>query len=191
LGSHKQKTFSLGGLSLAHETYKEILYVLAACLAVLVGTYLFFNTQLKIAQHQLDQLSAKQGIFLSEPVDSIKAESQQNIDKLTQLKNIRVKSDVTFLILRLASHLPKGMLLDGFNITYQSGDTTDAHVSIDMRGEVFMNDPNEQIAVVDKLFSDLKQDKELAKYFSNVGLGPLNSENFRGQQVTGFNIHCS
>ena len=77
------------------------------------------------------------------------------------------------------------------NVSYDQGDSNDAHVTIDMKGDVFKEDPNEQIAVVNQVFSDFKNDKELSRFIKNVNLVSLNREEFNGQQVTGFNIHCS
>ena len=116
---------------------------------------------------------------------------QQNTDSLTQYKNIRTKSDVANIILRVASNLPQGTLLDTFSISYDQGDATNAHVTIDMKGNVFKEDPNEEIAVVNQIFSDIKNDKELARFVKSVSLLSLNREESNGRQATAFNIHCS
>jgi hypothetical protein len=146
--------------------------------------------QLKVVQKQYSQLSALEGAFLNESLDSIHAETQQHTDKLAQYKDIRMKSDMTFIILRVASHLPEGALLHDLIIKYDQG-SPKAHVFIDMKGDVFKKDPDEQIAVINMIFSDLKRDKELSRFVTRVDLGSLNREEFNGRQVTGFTIHCS
>ena len=55
---------------------------------------------------------------------------------------------MTFIILRLAFHLPEGALLNSLDIRYVSGDSNNAHVAVDMRGDVFKQDPDEEIEAV-------------------------------------------
>ena len=191
LEEKKHKSRFQTELIAALKAYKEVLFIFLACALVLLGVYLFFQTQLKVIQKQHDQLSLTQGAFSSVLVESIQAESQQNIDKLNALKSIRTKSDVVLVMLRLASHLPQGSLLGQLDITYDGDDVNNTRVSINMRGYVFKGDSNEEIAVVNQIFSDIKNDKELAKYIKSVNLVSLNRNNIDDKQATEFNIHCS
>ena len=170
--------------------YKEIVFVFLICVVSLVGVNILFQAQLRIIQQQYDRLSSRQGAFLNTPVAAIQAELQQNIDKLAAYKNIRTKSDVVFILLRVASHLPQGALLKELRVSYDQADPNDAHVVIDMKGEVFGEDLNGQIALASQIFSDFKKDKELSRFIKNVELVSLNRENLNGRQATGFNIHC-
>jgi Tfp pilus assembly PilM family ATPase len=171
--------------------YKKVIFISLICVISLVGLDILFQAQLKVVQQQYDQLSSKQGTFLNVPVGSIQDELKDNTDKLVMYKNIRTKSDVVLILLRVASHLPQGALLTELNVNYDQGDSNDAHVTIDMRGDVFREDPNEQIAVVNQIFSDFKNDEELSRFIKNVNLVSLNRENFNGRKVVQFNIHCS
>jgi len=190
LEDKKIKPMFQGSLMEIFYSLREVLYVLLICLALLAGVYFYFQMQMKVTQQQFDQLSAKQGAFTGQSIDSITSETQAKTDKLHDYKEIRTRSDMTLIILTLASHLPEGALLNDLSISYVQGGTG-SNVTIDMKGDVFKDDPDEQIAVVNKVYSDLKQDKELSKYVTSVNLGPLNREEFKGRQVTGFNIHCS
>ena len=183
--------------------YKEIVIVFLVCLVALIGVNVLFQSQLRVLQQQNKQLSSKQGAHLNEITVTIQAETQQNTDTLTQYKNIRTKSDVVLILLRVASHLPKGALLKNFNITYDQPDSSDpnnpnttnttnnAHVIIDMDGDVFREDFSEQIAVVNQIILDFKNDKELSTFISKVNLVSLTRENLNGKQATGFTVHCS
>jgi hypothetical protein len=175
----------------ALKAYKEIMFLLLICIAVLVGVYVFFQVQLKVVHQKYDYLSSTEGDFLNNPVESIQAEAQQNIDKLGSYKNIRTKSEMVFILLRVSSHLPKGALLSQLDVKYSQDDFNATRVTIDMKGNVFTGDPNQQIAVVNKIFSDIKTDKELARFIKTVNLVSLNIAGVNGQQSTGFNIHCS
>ncbi len=209
----EDKTFKSefkGDLIAFLKSYKEIIFVFLICVISLASVYVLFQAQLKVAQ-QYDQVSSKQRAFLNAPVGSIQAELQQNTDKLTAYKNIRTKSDVVLILLRVASHLPQGALLKELNVSYdQSGSnlsqgaplqelsvradqsgSKDGHVTVDMKGDVFGEDSNEQIAVVNQIFSDFKNDKELSLFIKKVNLVSLNREDLNGRKVMGFNIHCS
>ena len=175
----------------ALESYKDVILVFLICVIFLVGVYVFFQAQSKTAQQQYGQLSSKQGAFLNVPVSSIQDELRDNADKLAAYKNIRTKSDMAFILLRVASHLPRGALLQTLNISYDQGDSNDAHVTIEMKGDVVGGAPNRQIAVVNRIFSDFKNDKELSRFIKSVSLVSLNREELDGKSVTGFNIHCS
>ena len=171
-------------------TYKEILFVLLICIISLVGLYVMFQVQLKVTQQQYEQLSAKQGNNAFMTADGIQAEIKQNTDTLSSYKSIRMKSDVVMVLLRVASHLPQGARLKDLNIKYIESDTNDMHVSIDMSGDVFNEDSSEEIKVVNQIFSDIKNDKDLSQIMKDVSIS-LNLEQSEGRQVTGFKIHCS
>ncbi len=181
------KTTLMEGL----ESYKEALFVFSICVIFLVGVYVLFQVQLKVAQQQYNQFSSKQGVVLNAPVGSIQDELKDNTDKLAAYKNIRTKSDIAFILLRVASHLPQGALLQALKISYDQGDSNDTHVAIDMQGYVLGKDPNGQIAVVNQIFSDFKNDKELFRFIKKVNLVSLSRGDLNGRQATGFSIHCS
>ncbi len=191
LGDNTPRFKFKGSLTEILQSYKEIIFVFLICIISLAGVHILFQAQLKVAQKQYDQLSSKQGAFLNVPVDNIQAEVRQNTDKLAAYKNIRTKSDVALIVLKVASHLPRGALLKELNVSYDQGGSNDAHVTINMSGDVFGEDPNEEIAVVNRIFSDFKNDKELSRFIKTVNLVSLNREDFNGRQATGFNIHCS
>lgn len=172
------------------KSYKEILFVFLICVISLVGMNVFFQVQLKVVQQQYDQLTSKQEAFLNVPVDSIRDELKDNSTKLAAYKNIRMKSDMVLILLRIASHLPQGAWLKELSVSYNQSDFNDAHVTINMQGDVLGGDPNEQIAVVNQIFSDFKNDKDLPRFIKGVNLVSLNREDLDGRQVTGFNIRC-
>ncbi len=195
-------------LSAFLKSYKEIIFVFLICVISLVGVFVLFQVQLKVAQQQYDQLSSRQGAFLSTPVESIQADLQQNIDKLAAYKNIRTRSDVVLILLRIASHLPQGALLQELSVSYadqsdsnlsqgvalqplSQGGPNNIHVTIDMKGIVLRGDPNEQIAVINQIFSDFKNDKELSRFVKSVNLVSLIREASDSGQVMGFTIKCS
>ncbi len=171
--------------------YKKTIFALLMCVSFLTGVYVFFLTQLKLVQNQYNRLSAQEGAYASETQDSVQAELQQNIDKLNQYKNIRTKSDVVSVILRVASHLPKGTLLTSLSISYSQGDSNNEHMNIDIQGMVVNGAFTEQIAVVNQVFADLKNDKELLRFINDVSLVSLNRAMYNDKEATGFVVHCS
>jgi Tfp pilus assembly PilM family ATPase len=191
LGDHKPKFSLMASLSLALKLYRDILYVFLICLGVLAFFFLFYQMQSGAAQKQYDLLSSQQRTFSNKPVDTITNETQGQMSKLQKYRDIRLHSEISIIILRVASHLPEGAVLNTLDIKYESGDSVKSHVDIEMKGDIFKEDPDEQLAAVNKVFSDLKQDKVLSRFIDKVNLGTLTRELFDNKQVTGFNIHCS
>ena len=171
--------------------FKKTILAFLMSLVFLGVLFAFFQVQLNLANGQFVRLSSKEGAFSNEPQSSIEAELELNADKLNQYKAIRIKSNNAEVILILATHLPVGALLTSLSISYDQGDPTITHMNIDLHGDVVVDDPNEQIAIVNQVYSDLKNDKALSKYVSTVNLVSFNPEQLNGRQVTGFNIHCS
>jgi len=181
----------LTALIAAFELYKEpILAVLVSGLLV-VGVNFWLQSQLKVVQSQYNQIIAKEGGFANETQQSVQDELKDNIDKLNQYKSVRTNSDLSLIIVRVASHLPEGTLLSGLLISYNPGDANNGHVTIDINGLVVNKDPSEQEAVVDQMYADFKNDKELGRYINSVNLVSFTHEEYNGKQATGFNIHFS
>ena len=57
---------------------------------------------------------SKQGAFLNDACGQYTSRIAREYDKLATYKNIRMKSDMAFILLRVASHLPQGALLNEF-----------------------------------------------------------------------------
>jgi len=191
LADKKGKPKSKFDFALILMPYKGVMSVLLLCAFILAGIFVFFQAQLKSTQKQYDLLSAKQGVHMGETKESLQAVIQHNTELLTQYKNIRMKSEMAFIILKLASHLPQGSMLSNLRIAYDKGDASDQHVSIDMTGNVYNPDPNEQIAAANQIYSDFKHDKDLLRFVKIVSLVSLTRQLYDGKQVTVFTIHCS
>ncbi|MDE1920740.1 MAG: hypothetical protein KGJ09_04945 [Candidatus Omnitrophica bacterium] len=172
-------------------TYKEIILTSLLCAGLLVVLYASFQLHLKLIRDQYSRLTSTEGNFLNQTQDSIEAQAQQTMDKLNQYKNVRTKSDVSGIILRLAAYLPQGTLLTQLNIDNNQGDSNDAHVVIDIQGMVVSGGPDRQIETVNRMFLGFKKDKWLAKYISHVNLVSLTHQTYNNKEVTGFSIHFS
>jgi len=162
------------------------------CIIFLIGATFYFQKLLNDINVQYKRITTQEGQFAGEDQGTIQGDVQSNTDQLNQFKNIRTKSDITTVILKIASHLPPGALVAGLTISY--GDQSDAnnpHLSIDIKGDVYNDDPNMEIAAVNQIYTDLKNDKEFSAYVSNVVLDSFHPQDMNGRQVTEFNIHCS
>ena len=171
--------------------YKDTILGFLLCTFFLIGVNVFFQTQLKSLQKQYDQVVATEGQFSNVTQDVIQSIVQQNTDMLNQYKNVRTRSDMSKIILLIAARLPQGVLLTSLSIIYNQGDTAGAHVTIDMKGDIATDDPSQQIAMVNQVYSDFKNDKDLSPYISSVTLVSFNPETYNGRQATGFSIHCT
>jgi hypothetical protein len=173
------------------DEYKLVVLTILFCLFLLVGLYGFFQTGLKTLQKKYDTLAMQQGEFLNNPVESVQTQIQDNTDKLAAYKDINIKSDVASILLRVASLLPQGVWLRGFEIKYQGEGVKNTDVAIELNGYVFKDDPNEQIAVVNGLVLSFRDDPALSKLIHSINLGSLSRATVDGRNVTLFTIHCS
>ena len=168
---------------------KDVLFIFFICLFLLAGVHVFFQTGLQNTQKKYDQLAFGQGEFANASVDSIQTQTQKNTKKLSDYKNINIKSDAASILLRTASILPQGAWLKTLSIKYEWGGLKNAHVFLDMDGYVFKNVPNEQIAAVYGLVSGLKKDKILSGLMGSAKLGSLTRSKIDDRDVTSFSIH--
>jgi len=173
------------------DEYKDVLLIFLVCVALLAGMYVFLQTQLKNAQKKCDELAVRQGVFLNQPVESLQAQIQENTNKLSDYKGIKIKSEVSSILLRVASLLPEGTWLKSMTVQYEGSDLKNTHVTMGLTGDVFKDNPNEQIAVVNSLVLGFRNDKTLSGLMSSVNLVSLKRENIDGRDVTLFTIHCS
>jgi len=187
--SDKSKTGSV--LEGIFNEYKDVLLTCVICASLLFGVYVFLQTELKNNQKKYDQLAARQGEFLNVSVETIQDQIQESTNKLSDYKNINIKSDVAFILLRVASLLPQGAWLKDLKMRYEGADIKNTHLTMEIEGYVFKDDPNEQIAVADGLILGLRNDKKLSGLISSVSLVSLRRDKLDGRDVTVFIIHCS
>jgi Tfp pilus assembly PilM family ATPase len=170
-------------------TYRDSVLIFLVCAAVLFGAQTFFQGKLKLIQQQYDQISSKEGPYYSNvPVETIQADLQQSTDSLQAYKNVRAKSDIALVVLKVASHLPKGAMLDKLSVQYPQENS--AYVVIEMNGHV-VGDPDKQIASVNQIYFDLKNDKVLLQFVKSVRLLSMVSQNIGDKKSTVFQIQCS
>jgi hypothetical protein len=142
---------------------------------------------LQSSNKEYKQILFQEGVAASQASDSIQADLTGNVDLLTKYKQIKTRSDVAFIVLRIASHLPKGALLNQIHI-----DSSDPiHVIVDMQGDVYQENAEARIAVINGVSASIKNDLKLNRFFKHVDLVSLNQETIEGRQVTGFTIRCS
>ena len=173
------------------DEYKNVILTAVVCLVLLVGLFVFFQTESKSIQIKYDALAAGQGEFLNNPVDGIQAQIQGNTEKLAAYKDINVKSDIASILLRLASLLPQGVWLQDLNIIYGGNSVASIHVTITMTGYVFKDDPNEQISLVNDLVLSFRSDPVLSKLVHSINLGSITRSRIDNRDVTTFVIHCT
>jgi len=191
LGQKTSKSKYKSIISLGLKSYKDIIILMVLCAACLLGEFGYFQFQIKGTESNYHMVSAKEGDFLSEPTDSVQSDVSQNTDLLNKYKGIRTKSDVSLILLKIASHLPIGAKLTDLTIKYDDTDSNKAKINIEMSGTVYKDDPNDEIVVANHIYSELKADTQLIKIVDKVELISLNSENNNGKLITNFTIHCS
>jgi hypothetical protein len=168
--------------------YKESLLTVLTCVVFLVVVFAFFNVHLLLIQAKYGQLVAKQGASLTQTQEAIQAETQTSTDQLAQFKGLRVRSEVTDVIVRVAAILPVGVKLSVLDITYPSDSEK---VSINIQGMVDSGTANQQLVMVNQIFASYKTDKSLQKYVDNVNLISISRSGYKNRDATAFVIRFS
>ena len=70
--------------------------------------------------------------------------------------------------LKIASHLPQGASLSLLDIKYEENNANEVHVSIDMKGDVYKQDFNDQIAVVKPVVFGFQKRQRTYRFIKNV-----------------------
>lgn len=185
----KSKLESLFGVRLTE--YKGVFFTFLFCISLLVGAHFYFQMDLKNTQKKYDEFSARQGAFLYEPMESLQTEIQESNNKLSEYKDIKIKSNVASILLEVASLLPQGAWLKDLNVRYGGTNSKNTHVEMDMEGYIFKNDLHEEIAAINDLVLGFKNDKKLSSLISSVNLVSLRRDKVGTRDLTSFVIHCS
>jgi hypothetical protein len=170
---------------------REFLLTFLSCAVILGGERVFFHSKLANMQAEYNRVAAKQGAFINLPQESVQSDIQVNVQKLSDLKNIRTKSDVALILIKLTSLLPQGTWPTNYNVVYKQETGKEDSVVLNFSGYIVKDDPNEQIAAVNNMVVALKKDAKLSKFIKDVQLGSLQRVEINGRHFMKFAIHCS
>ena len=186
----------------------KVAVVCAAILAVV-----FFVTKLNTAQFkkQYDAVVEVQGGFVDMKPDDIQARIKENLNRLKDYKDAYQASEMAYILTHIAKTLPTGIWLTKMEIKYPKDQTAPVASSgrpapsedpagsskltrpmmFDLSGYAYTNDANEQFKMVYGLVNALKSDKVFTKYFRDVNLAAIQSQQSGDYVLTSFKIEVN
>ena len=186
----------------------------AGCLLILLATYLFSSRLLKTQQTRLARIQSQQTTFKNQKEDDIEALADDITRQLDIYKSIRIKSDLIHIMRILPKQLPGGVWLTSMKITYKDPQIDQtrlnaatksskknkkkaepvsiprATMTMELNGNVYLPDTNEQFRQPNLLLSALKESSELSEYFSNFDLLNIRQGSIGQYPIVFFSIRC-
>lgn len=176
-----------------------------ACVALVMGVSFltsFNNGQIK---KRYTALMEQQGAFVDMPLKDIQKKVTENRNRFQTYKNFFTRTEASYVLAAIPRILTEGVWLTNLSIQYvkaPSQPMADAKkvapvaeakpdgVNVEFSGYAYATDPNQQFKLVYGVVSALKSDKGFQKYFSNVSLVSIQSEQREDITVTSFKISC-
>ena len=169
--------------------YTKAIVTTVLCVAVLGFVFHWTKTRISSSKIEAQTLTAQLGKYEASSVADITQFQTQITDRLTQYKNIRLKSQMSLFLTLVPQLLPDGVWLRDFAINTKN--PNDGSLSVTLSGYAYLEDPNQQINLVNTLIDALKTNKEFSKNFKNIRLISVSRQNLMEYSVTTFNIECS
>jgi hypothetical protein len=177
--------------------YQVMAGVVATCAIVIFLTWKMTNKLVSKQQALLKVLEEKAGVFRSSEVSQIDELTQELKNKLTNYKDIRIKSNIAHYLHKIPALLPQGMWLKTFHVAYYDTPLKEdrltrnvSRVSLVLDGYAYLKNANEQFRLVNLLVSVLKKESDLASSFDNIDLVTVQQESLQNHAVTYFKIVC-
>jgi Tfp pilus assembly PilM family ATPase len=185
----------------------KVAVVCAAILAVV-----FFLTKLNTAQFkkQYDAVVEVQGGFVDMKPDDIQSRIKENLSRLKDYKDAYQASEMAYVLTHIAKTLPTGIWLTKMEIKYakekigstassnpvSSGDPAGLSkltkpMTINLSGYAYTSDANEQFKMVYGLVNALKSNTVFTKYFRDVNLAAIQSQQSGDYVLTSFTIEVN
>ena len=189
----KQPLFRFPQVEFDISDYKKAIQIGVGCAILLIGIFTLTQVGLLGVKKSVDDLSSLQGQYASQSADEIKAQIEENETKLKDYKVLPIKSYITEVFVYIPMLLPQGVWLEG--LALKSGQAKDksgqVSWSLDLSGNAYTDDPNQEISLVYELVSRIKKDKNLAKYFKTVTLTRLQRQEINNKTIISFHLICA
>jgi hypothetical protein len=177
--------------------YQVMAGVVTACAVVLFLTWKMTNKMAIEQKARLKILEEKAGVFRSSEVSQIDELTQELKNKLTNYKDIRIKSNIAYYLHKIPALLPRGTWLKTFNISYYDTPLKEdeltrivSRVSLTLDGYAYLKSANEQFRLVNLLVSILKKEENFSDSFDNIDLVTVQQDSLQNHSVTYFKIVC-
>ncbi len=180
---------AFNGLNIDFKELKPVIQFALAMVAVCVGVYIYLFTQTNDLKKQVNALASQQGKFDAQTKDDIEGLITKVSTDTSEINKIRFKSDLHAVILLISKYVSENMWLNNLDIRFN--DPASDQVSIEFKGNVYVEDVNKQIRAMNDFVTKLRADKYLAKYFSKIELMSIQREQGNGVTYTSFLVKCN
>ncbi|MBI4309344.1 MAG: pilus assembly protein PilM [Candidatus Omnitrophica bacterium] len=175
--------------------YMKAVKTAVVCALALTGIFALGQSGLSRLQKSEQDLTARQGNFVDMPVDDVQSKIDKNDLKLKGYKNIVLKSDSIQIFAHIPALLPEGVWLVNFNVKSAAPAGRDgpaqARWIVELGGYAYAQDPKQEIRLVHELIGRIKKERRLARFFTNVNLKNIQSQDMDGRTVVSFNQICT
>jgi len=175
------------------------------CMAFFISSYLIGKEQKKV-----EHLNQQLGLFKSASTEIIDEKNDELKKKISILSDIRLNSDVFVLLSTLPDLMPDGIWIKRLNINYsdkvkkfgkktkkrklqgneQNNETIKHPPILEFDGFAYFEISQEQFRLVNSLIKNLKENELFSKFFVNIDLVTVKTQEIKEYTVTAFKIKC-
>ncbi|MBF0122025.1 MAG: pilus assembly protein PilM [Candidatus Omnitrophica bacterium] len=173
---------------------------------ILVSAAIFFLanvwSQLFLTEREAQKIAIVQilGPYAEKPLETILTEKGTEIQNLTTIRSLKLRSTATSALVRLIKSIPEGVWFQGisFSIDQESesgnvgerGATIKVTSSMTIEGNVYLNSTNAEFEAASRFVDVLKDDKAFSGLFTNIKLKSSKKVTLGKIQATAFVINC-
>jgi hypothetical protein len=164
------------------------------CLPLIFLTYFWTHKSLDKAESEIAELKQKLDIYADVPADNINQQATQTTSKLQNFRNIRVRSDIALLLVRVPKLLPPGTWIKNFAATYSPDQSATgietSKPTLIIKGYAYHEDPKEQFQLINQFLKNLEKDEKLSSIFAGFSLETSEGRLSNDVNATYFEITC-
>ena len=166
-----------------------------ACLGSIFLTH-NLSQQLTVGpKNEFANLNQTLGTYKNSVKSKLEEQNTQLLNKLTQFKKLRLRSEVSLVLSLVPRLMPDGTWLKDLRISYEEPQTTRkttdvSALSVIVTGYAYTENPKEQIRLVNNLVRNMRDHPEFSKFFGNIDLDTVKTQTLNEVLVTFFKINC-
>ena len=180
------------------------------CALALVGTYLLTNQPNIKYQQKIDQLKNELGKEKDTPLNTLTDRTAKTLDRIKNFENIVIDTNAAIFISHIPKGLPQGVWIKEMRVLYETPpekikqDTqtsqsrkkkkkneVEEKIAVEYKiephteveGYAYSEQSREQIPMINKFHTSLKNNERLTSFFKNISL-----ERTESQRIEDFNI---
>jgi len=176
--------------------------VLIGCVIVSLLAMVLGKNMLKYTQGKIDEKKALLGKFENLTAVEIQNKTTEKLNELAKYTSVRTTSKFAMLLMEIPAMLPEGTWLTNWKMSYVSPeggrgkkqksktDTAKENVEINLSGNIYSPDANEQFRILNVLVENLKTNPAANQLYESVKRDTAVRKMEAGFIVTGFQITC-